>query len=202
MEAKTTVEGNNITNDSTNKSTPVGNEQKMPQEEMDSASRFMRLYDFEYGVIPYLAELCSKRQLHPFQIADKEFIMNAVKNNCEVIEWNWDEFKSTIQQEGNSVLILYWFPEPQFSPLARFGVDVITKDGLNYYTLEFDDHFNRIKWYLCHPTVKGHSLITEVEECKTMEEFISLLRRHRLLKPLKTRSIGSYIKGLFKKHND
>ena len=161
----------------------------------------MGLYEFEYRLLPYLVDQCSKRQIHPLNIADKNYIIGLVEGNCDKVAWNWDDFKATVRKIDDNVLLLYWFPEPAMTPLARFAVAVVSKDGLAYYTLEFDEYKGNNTWYLCLQDTSTHHNLGQVDECRTMEEFISLIQL-RILKSRNiegTSSLGSKIKGFFKK---
>lgn len=167
-----------------------------------AAPEIMELYSFEYSVLPYLVDQCSKHKIHPLLIADKEYIMNFVDENCDKVGWNWNNFKSTVRKVDDNVLLLYWFPEPDITPLARFAAAVVAKDGLTYYTLEFDEYKNKNTWYLCAQDVGMHHNLGQVEECKTMEEFVSLLQQRVLGGSVKSwlSNLGAKIKGFFKKN--
>lgn len=51
----------------------------------ESAPVIKRLYDYEYKLRPYLVDQCSKRQLHPLNIADKEYIMDFIEGNYDKV---------------------------------------------------------------------------------------------------------------------
>ena len=136
----------------------------------------MGLYYFEFKFIPYLLDLSSKRQIHPLNIANKDFIISFTERCCDRVEWQWDDFNSEAGKVGDSVLLLYWFPEPTTPPLAKFAAAVVSESGLTYYTLEYDDYDGRSVWYLCTQDAQKHYNIGQVEECATMEDFVRLLQ--------------------------
>ena len=166
-----------------------------------SAPEIMGLYAFEYRVLPYLVDQCSKRQLHPLQISQKSFIVDFVEANCDKVAWNWDDFNSMARKIDDKVVLLFWFPEPDMAPLARFAAAIVAEDNLSYYTLEYDDYENKKTWYLCAQDVQAHHNLGQVNECKTMNDFITLLQT-RILKT-RTKSgnptFSSKIRNLFKK---
>lgn len=161
----------------------------------------MDLYEFEYRVLPYLVEQSSKKQIHPLGLVDKESMIRFVESNCDGITWDWNDYNSSIQKVNDDIVLQFWFPEPQMAPLARFAVAVVKQSGLSYYTLEFDEYDNRLSWYLCSQTMESHLNLGQVDECKTMEEYIALLQHRGIIKGGESSisSIGSRIKGLFSK---
>lgn len=161
----------------------------------------MNLYEFEYRMLPYLVDKCTKRQVHPVQLADKQFLIDCVEGSRDRITWKWDDFNSTIKMVDDNVFILYWFPEPDMAPLARFAVAIIAKAGVSYYTLELDEYENKPTWYLCAQDINYHNNFGQVDECKTMEEFISLIQSRVLHTRTMTgeKTLVQRIKSLFKK---
>ena len=132
--------------------------------------------DTQNKFIPYLVDLSSKRQIHPLNIANKDFIISFTERCCDRVEWQWDDFNSEAWKVRDSVLLLYWFPEPTTPPLAKFAAAVVSESGLIYYTLEYDDYDGRSVWYLCTQDAQKHYNIGQVEECATMEDFVRLLQ--------------------------
>ena len=167
-----------------------------------STPEIMGLYPFEYRVLPYLVDQCSKRLLHPLQIAQKNFIVDFVEGNCDKVAWNWDDFNSTARKIDDKIVLLYWFPEPDIAPLARFAAAVVGDVGLSYYTLEFDEYDNNKTWYLCAQDVQNHHNLGQVNECKTMNDFITLLQTRILRSRTESNNppLSSKIRNLFKKN--
>lgn len=150
------------------------------------------LYEFEYGLMPYLIEQCSDMKLDPKALTDKDFIRGIVERNFGKVHWNWDEFQVKVYDIGGNPVIIYRFPEPDMAPLARFAAAVADKNGLKYYTLEYDDFGNKVTWHFCRKYQGGHDNFGEVDECVTMEEFANLISG-RILKISKTGDQKSWL---------
>ena len=167
----------------------------------NSTPKIMDLYEFEYRVLPYLIDQCSNKQIHPLGLVDKESMIRFVESNWDKITWDWENYKSSIQKVNDDIVLLFWFPEPQMAPLARYAAAVVKQSGLSYYTLEFDEYDNKSSWYLCSQSLESHMNLGQVNECMTMEEFLALLQQRGIIKGGESpfSSVGSRIKELFSK---
>ena len=131
----------------------------------------MDLYEFEYHFLPYLVNECSQRKLDPRALADKNFIKETVEANSENVPWNWDDFQINVCDIGDSPVLMYKFPEPDMTPLARFAAITVDNQGANYYTLEYNNYKNKVSWYFCMTNEKGRTNLGQVDECATIEDF-------------------------------
>ena len=170
----------------------------------ESAPKILSLYEFEYRLLPYLVHQCSQREIHPLGLADKESMQSFVDSNFDRVTWNWEDYRSTVKKINESVVILFWFPEPDMAPLAKFAATVVSSKGLTYYTLEIDEYENKTTWYLCSQNTESHLNLGQVNECKTMEDFISLLQSRSIIPggESKLSKIKDRIKGLFNSTKD
>ena len=166
-----------------------------PQNPEESAPKVMSLYEFEFRLLPFLMNEVSKGSIPALGVVNKLSLMAFVEGNCDEITWKWPDFRCEGRTVDGTQLLLYWFPEPEEAPLARFAAGVLSKRRVNYYTLEIDDYGGRTSWHLCAQDTETHATFGVVEECKTMEEFIALLMKKGMLSGGKK----GFLSGLFKK---
>ena len=159
----------------------------------ETSSGLMSLYEFEFRLLPYLVDLCSKGKVTLDSISDKESIRRLIEINSLTIEWNWDDFTCSLRMVSELPVVIYQFPEPEMAPLARFAA-VVPHRG--YYTLEMDDTMDCKTWFLCTQSTAQHTLICEVDECADVEEFIALLQRKKIIRN-KRKSFFSFLKEKF-----
>ena len=163
----------------------------------ETSSGLMSLYEFEFRLLPYLVDLCSKGKVTLDSISDKESIRRLIEINSLTIEWNWDDFTCSLRMVSELPVVIYQFPEPEMAPLARFAAGVTSKgDYMTYYTLEMDDTMDRKTWFLCTQSTAQHTLICEVDECANVEEFIALLQRKKIIRK-ERKSFFSFLKEKF-----
>lgn len=79
----------------------------------------MSLYDFEFRLLPSFANLCSRGITYPGTIADKKVIERVLVENSFFIEWDWDSFSCSFRIIADQSVVIYQFPEPEMTPLAR-----------------------------------------------------------------------------------
>ena len=102
-----------------------------------------------------------------------------------------------IQDNCWQSVVIYQFPEPEIAPLARFAAGVTSKvDMMTYYTLDMDDTMDCKTWFLCTQSTARHTLICEVDECVSVEEFIALLQRKKIIKK-ERKSFFSFLRDKF-----
>ena len=159
----------------------------------ETSSGLMSLYEFEFRLLPYLVDLCSKGKVTLDSISDKESIRRLIEINSLTIEWNWDDFICSLRMVSELPVVIYQFPEPEMAPLARFSA-VVPHRG--YYTLEMDDTMDRKTWSLCTQSTAQHTLICEVDDCADAEEFIALLQRKKIIRK-ERKSFFSFLKEKF-----
>lgn len=135
----------------------------------------MDLYEFEYHFLPYLVNECSQRKLDPRALANKNFIKETVEANSGHVPWNWDDFQINLCDIGDNPVLMYKFPEPDMTPLARFAAIAFNNQKANYYTLEYNNYQNNVSWFLCMTNENGHANSGQVEECTTIDEFARLI---------------------------
>ncbi len=146
----------------------------------ESNLTIMDLYSFEYRFLPRMVYECSLGLINRVQIEDKESIIYLVYWNCDSVEWNWEEFNATKQIIGDKDIVLYTFPEPTITPLAKFAAVIESGAELAYYTLELDKYKNKTTWYLCRQTIEQHFNMGPVEACETINDFSGLIQKTTL----------------------
>lgn len=149
--------------------------------------KLLRLYDFEYWLIPQLIEILSEQlpttAAFVDYMSDIDWIVNKLlpQNNLEC-DFDASKIESSVAGVENiNIVITYTFPEPQESPLAKFGAIVINTKGKNYYTLEKFMYKEDSGWMLGRKSNGCHGTIGRVDDCKTVEDFVRLLKQYKLL---------------------
>ena len=152
----------------------------------------MRLYDFEYGFIPQLVEWYQTDQVTDWAFLDINW-MKAHLLSCgyQDFEFDFNDFSRKLAIIDNKhIMVLYTFPKPYRSPLAKYGAIFLQKrrkTDARYYTLErSDDYVNKtgkINWILGSMYADGtHINFGYVEECQTVDDFKDFIAKERYFK--------------------
>ena len=161
--------------------------------EQKTKSNSINLYDFEFKVLPKIIGICKTSM--SFQSSQEE-VFNYLSNKENIIgglnklnlspTFDINDFKVDLSEKmPNGGVIVYTFPTPKESPLAKYGAVVIQNNEVNFYTLEFSQNvgFNengipelKTEWFLGEPTETGHKNFGLVKDCPTPRSFIELLK--------------------------
>lgn len=161
------------------------------------------LYQFEYQIIPMLIadrfELAPdhKFALYCLSYLDRTFdyiLPTEIGRRCDFDTTDVHVRRGVV---NDFICIVYTFPYPDRSPLAKFGAMIFNDDEVHYYTLERSTRINseEIAWILGSTTSVEHSNFGFVKDCSSPDEFLSLLNKMGLLgepKPVK----GIPVKGI------
>ncbi|MDE6286233.1 MAG: hypothetical protein K2L99_04490, partial [Muribaculaceae bacterium] len=149
--------------------------------------RELSLYGFEYQLIPHLINVCEEELSTSEELvrymSEPDWIFGTVLPQYRM-RCNFDTLAVKVLSTDagkNVAVIVYTFPAPDKSPLAKYGAIVVNSNGASYYTLEradeirlFDDKSGDA-WILgTTSSKKGHSNYGEVNDCATPEQFIAL----------------------------
>ena len=157
----------------------------------------MRLYELEYGYIPQLVEWYRTEQIPVEALLD----LNWMK--YQDFEFNFNDFScKPAVIDDNHIMVLYTFPEPYMTPLAKYGAILLQKfhkSNARYYTLERSDDIvyntGKINWVLGSMGADGRRAnLGHVEECQTVDDFKVLIA-----KKVNKRTIKNLFKRLFKR---
>lgn len=143
--------------------------------------RPLRLYDFEYRLIPNLIDVSSRNlpNVEDFvsYMSNMEWIINDILPEFKLkCEFETTSLKASVYPvHDKNIVIAYSFPEPQKAPLAKWGAIVINNKGIKYFTLEKSEYKNEYGWFLGGSSVENHYNYGKVDDCPTIDDFISLL---------------------------
>ena len=161
----------------------------------------MSLYALEYGFIPQVVEWYRREQIPVEALMDLNWMKeHLLSRGYQDFEFDFKDFScKPAEIDDNHIMVLYIFPEPYMTPLAKYGAILLHKGhkaNARYYTLErSDDIINnsgKIYWVLGSMDADGaHVNFGHVEECQTVDGFKVLMTKKR-----KT----SWIKRLFKRN--
>ncbi|MBD5343479.1 MAG: hypothetical protein HDR90_00630 [Bacteroides sp.] len=166
-----------------------------PRKEIQTEdTRELSLYGFEYQLIPHLINVCQEELPTSEELvrymSNPDWIFGTVLPQYRMrCSFDTAAVKVLSTTAGKDVaVIVYTFPAPDKSPLAKYGAIVVNPNGATYYTLEradeirlFDDK-DGDAWILgTTSSKKGHSNYGEVKDCATPEKFIALLNKKGLL---------------------
>lgn len=151
------------------------------------------LYQFEYRYIPELIELTKENTNSPaeflYYLSDLGWILNTGESAFN-LKYNFDTSEIRITcttAHKKNFIIVFSFPNPEDSPLAKFGAIILNSQGIKYYTLEkanmFTHESNELQqgWMLGSMSKGIHSNYGQVNDCSTVEDFVSLLEEKRFM---------------------
>lgn len=130
---------------------------------MKSAARIKRphIYYPVYYLLPDLFSYVSKGETPIEALMDEDWIRLTIKarlvNPAKQFSDCWNSFKiNRVESFGEYKLIIYQFPEPKFTPEAKYGAVMLntTTLAIDYYTMElsFDG-----QWAYCGCTTERHN---------------------------------------------
>ncbi|MDE6582646.1 MAG: hypothetical protein K2K47_09000 [Duncaniella sp.] len=158
----------------------------------DNNKPAFRLYDFEYQIMPMIANAAIPGELNEEALLDVKPVIKELADGYGLnLEFNPDEIIAQPFVREDVRGIVYTFPEPFKMPLAKYGAIIFTSVTENrYLTLESSLNFGEGEekcWVLGETTEPGHhSNFGIVPDCDSPEAFIDLLEKMDKLKPLKT----------------
>ena len=151
------------------------------------------LYQFEYKYIPELIELTKENTNSPaeflYYLSDLDWILNTGESAFH-LKYNFDTSEIRITcttAHKKNFIIVFSFPNPKESPLAKFGAIILNSQGIKYYTLEMASMFThesndqQHEWMLGSMSKGIHSNYGQVKDCSTIEDFVSLLEEKRFM---------------------
>ena len=150
------------------------------------------LYQFEFRLIPALIQMLNRDNhisVAEFlvRMSDLMWILETLLPSLR-LRCGFDTLDLKISGKvecGKNFIIIYTFPFPAYSPLAKFGAIVLNSKGVNYYTLEKSSMINSNEedsWVLGRTAYQGlHSNYGNVKDCSTIDDFVSLLGAKGLL---------------------
>lgn len=149
--------------------------------ESNEKMTLLRLYDYEYEIIPQLIELSIKNtetweEFIRYQ-SNIDWILNTVLAKSHIqCDFDVSCLRSDVIAEENFAVIIYTFPEPLDSPFAKYGAIVLNHESVSYYTLEKSVFQAEEGWVLGTASTKMHSNYGRVDDCHSLEEFFKLLK--------------------------
>ena len=175
----------------------------MEQQTNNTENQINATYELEYGYIPQLVEWYRTEQIPVEALLDlnwmKDYLLSC---GYQDFEFNFNDFscKPAIIDD-NHIMVLYTFPEPYMTPLAKYGAILLQKfhkSNARYYTLERSDDIvyntGKINWVLGSMGADGRRAnLGHVEECQTVDDFKVLIA-----KKVNKRTIKNLFKRLFK----
>ena len=151
------------------------------------------LYQFEYQLIPGLIELTKDNTASPgeflYYMSDLGWILNTALSVFK-LKCNFDASDISVScttAHKKNFIIVFSFPNPKESSLAKFGAIVLNTNGTNYYTLEKFRKFSSENgqygygWILGSNSNGNHYNYGEVKDCSYPKEFVSLLDKNGFL---------------------
>lgn len=165
----------------------------------------LSLYEFEYKFIPQLLEGYRAEALPLEALSDLNFIKECLLATwCSDFEFDFNDFScKEVRINPDHTIIIYTFPEPYRSPLAKYGAILLRnpqKSNAAYYTLErSDDIFapGKIDWVLGSISSDGHGNYGLVNECNTADEFAMLIKEKFVSHPQITENAPTGIGKIF-----
>lgn len=167
--------------------------------------RHLDLYQFEYQLIPRLIQL-NRDNLNSveeflYYMSDLSWILDtAIPSLGLKCDFDTSDLEITGKVKYNNFIIVYTFPFPAYSPLAKFGAIVLNSKGAKYYTLEKAGNIDSNEdnaWFLGQKTEESHINYGQVSDCSTIEDFVSLLNKKGFLE--KKSFLSRILKKLKKK---
>ncbi len=151
----------------------------------------LSLYELEYKFIPQLLESYKAGDLSLKELLDLNFIKECLlATYCSDFEFDFNDFSCKwIRIDATHGIVIYTFPEPYRSPLAKYGAILMhryQRANAAYYTLERSDDIlvpEKIDWVLGSISLDGHGNYGFVKECDTADEFAILIEKEFVCRP-------------------
>ena len=164
--------------------------------------RECRLYVLEYKFIPQLVERYHKEQVPVEALLDLKFMKEwLLSHHCSDFAFDFNDFTVKYKViDDNHAMIVYTFPEPYKTPLAKYGAILLHKnhkEKAGYFTIERSDNIynpGKVNWMLGSMSLNVHANFGYVNECKTEDEFVSLIKKKFVRHTFK-----DWLKSIFKK---
>ena len=174
------------------------NAENMQSSEQKSKNYSLNLYNFEFKVLPKIIGICktsmsfqSTREEVFDYLSDKDNIIEFLNKLNLSPTFDINDFTVGLSEKlTNGGIIVYTFPTPNETPLAKYGGVVIQNNEVNFYTLEFSQNvgFNengipelKTEWFLGEPTETGHKNFGLVKDCPTPRSFIEILKEKGII---------------------
>lgn len=148
----------------------------------------LRLYDFEYVLIPVFADQLRPGDLYESVFLDLDTMFDKIIPEMNLKpDFERDGIKAEPFLQGNYRGVVYTFPEPSEMPQAKYGVVVFVSQKENrYFTLEksmdFEGYFSEA-WVLGEKSNGSHVNYGNCAACDTPKDFIDIIERRGLLGP-------------------
>ena len=132
---------------------------------------FHAYYQFEFSFIPSLMERYRNEGFKLPILNDKNSWQGLLTRLFVDSGFSWHELKINTygNEEDDTIVVLYIFPEPFRSPLAKYGAIVVKENRISYYTLELSTDG---KYMFCSQTTYGMHINYGESPELSQEEFL------------------------------
>lgn len=160
------------------------NNSKTQNNNVTEEVQIMSLYGLEYKFIPFLVEQYQQEKVPIEALLDTNYMKEwLLSSGYTDFEFDFKDFNCKLETvDDNHAIVLYTFPRPYRTPLAKYGVVLLqkfNKGHVSYYTLERSDNIinktRNIKWVLGSMSTKSHGNFGYVPEYQDIEDFKNMI---------------------------